>query len=243
MKERTVTVATTEKQSSTATFGKVGITAAEVEGIVTGEFPGIPDHYTDAEVLDHKVRSAFAIGLRAHDHLMAAVTEAKAEKIHETLNDPETGKRYKSWTAYITGVIGGLGLDMKAMSAKDKAFLIVLLFNAGMSQQAIAKSLAISPGTVNTAVKRGRELGSVDKDRETTASDGRTYKNTEGEAAAGAGEQAARQVLAARRALSAIKTATNSITEGGMDAESAAQVAGYVKEMQAALTALKKVAK
>lgn len=237
-----MTIVTTEG-NVVATFGRVEITAAEVEGIVTGEFPGIPDEYTDAEILDHKVRKAFAIGMRAHEYLLETVAEAKGAKIHETLTDPETGKRFKSWTAYVTNVIGGLGLDVKAMSPKEKAFLIVVLFNTGMSQQAIAKSLTISPGTVNTAVKRGRELGTVAKDRETTAADGRTYKDTEGKAAKGERAEAPKSLLAARRAVSAIKSVSNAIAEAELDEETAAAVAVYVKEMQTALTALKKTAK
>lgn len=173
-----MTVATTEKKS-TSVFGSVGITAEEVEGLVTGTFPGIPDEYTDAEILDHQVRKAFAISLHAQDYLTAVVTEAKEANVHKTLIDPETGKAYRSWTDYIGKVLAAQEIDVKGMGARQRGLLIAMLYNTGLSQGSVAKALGIGIATVNRSIQSAREAGEVAKDRKTVASDGREFAGTE----------------------------------------------------------------
>lgn len=211
-------------------------TAAEVETIVTGK---AADY---AVTLDREIRAGFSVVLESQHRLTEMVEEAKNARIHKSLVNPETGKAYRSWVEYITGVLSGLGLSAKGMPAKDKAFLIVMLYNTGLPQKGIAKALSISPGTVNTAIAKGRGEGLVDENRETTTTDGRTFKKTEGEGAKKTVTEVSRGEAAAKRALSALKT-INTVLSDGADEETREAIKALLGEMQTELTAAKKATK
>lgn len=168
-----------------------------------------------AVMLDREIRAGFTVVLESQNRLVALVKEAKDSQIHKMLTDPETGKAYKSWTAYIGNVIAGLDMDVKRLSARDKAFLVVMLYNTGMSQKVIASALAVGVGTVNRAIQAGRADGSVDAGRETESKDGRTFKDTEKDGAKDSGAKATK--TPAQKADAHVKALTNLLDQMSSD--------------------------
>lgn len=205
-------------------------TTAEVETIVTGK----PADY--AETLDREIRAGFSVVLESQHRLAQMVEEAKNARIHKTLINPETGKAYRSWVEYMGNVISGLELDVKSLSARDKAFLVVMLFNTGMSQRVIAEALSIGVGTANRAIQAGREAGTVKKDRDTTSKDGRTFKGAGDGAAKGKGPKVEKTAL--DRAQIHLRAVARLVEE--MDAE---QVAGLKKALASVGREVTKAAK
>lgn len=168
-----------------------------------------------AVTLDREIRAGFTVVLESQSRLVALVKEAKDSQIHKMLTDPETGKAYKSWTAYIGNVIAGLGADFRSMGARDKAFLVVMLYNTGMSQKVIASALSVGVGTANRAIQAGRADGSVDAERETESKDGRTFKGTEKDAAKGNESKATK--TPAQKADAHVKALTNLLDQMSAD--------------------------
>jgi hypothetical protein len=186
--------------------------------------------------LDREIRAGFAVVLESKARLLTMVEEAKGAEIHKLLTNPETGKAYRSWTDYIGGVIAGLDVDFKGMGARDKAFLVVLLYNTGMSQKVIAKALNIGVATVNRAIQAGRESGNVDKDRKTVAADGREFSDTEGEDAATPKPKAEEKPI--EKAVGHVKSLSALV--GDMDADQLQALKGALSTLGREVTAAAK---
>lgn len=126
----------------------------------------------DAATLDREIRDGFTVVLTSAEKLRELVAEAKASQIHKMLNDPATGKAYKSWTAYVTNVVSSLGVTYKGIPRGTRHIVVGMLLNAGMSQSAIHKATGLALGTINADRKALVASGEVDPEVEAEATDG-----------------------------------------------------------------------
>lgn len=119
---------------------------AKVTPVIEGE---LPLDKTKAEALDKKIGTAVEGVKKAVGDadarivkLTDLVNEAKAGQIHVALG-------FASWTAYFTERV-----QAPVVSITERRNVIALLHDAGMSQRDIAKTVEISPATVNATVQQ-----------------------------------------------------------------------------------------
>ncbi len=119
---------------------------AKVAPVIEGE---LPLDKTKAEALDKKIGTAVEGVKKAVGDadarivkLTDLVNEAKAGQIHVALG-------FASWTAYFTERV-----QAPVVSITERRNVIALLHDAGMSQRDIAKTVEISPATVNATVQQ-----------------------------------------------------------------------------------------
>lgn len=116
----------------------------------------------EASRMDREIRDGFRAVLGSKHRLTDMIAEAKSQKIHLILNDPETGKPYKSWTAYMKNVVQGFGVDAQSLSKGDRDLMIAVLYGAGMSIKQAADTLGTSFGTAQRAVAKAKAGGDLD---------------------------------------------------------------------------------
>ncbi|HSX68444.1 sigma factor-like helix-turn-helix DNA-binding protein [Nocardioides sp.] len=190
----------------------------------------------EAARLDREIRDGFRVVLHSHDALLNLIEEAKGQQIHKMLSDPATGKAYKSWTAYLTDVLGSLNVDVKTLSTQSRRHLFVLIYNAGMPQKAIAEALKVSAGAVNKAIQQGRESGDVDADRETVGRDGKVTKKTN---QSKGGDDDSKVIADAKRLLTTAKR----IAAAEIEEADRELLSDLLTQVQAELTKAKKATK
>ena len=123
-----------------------GKAVAKVTPVIEGE---LPLDKTKAEALDKKIGTAVEGVKKAVGDadarivkLTDLVNEAKAGQIHVALG-------FASWTAYFTERV-----QAPVVSLTERRNVIALLHDAGMSQRDIAKTVEVSPATVNATVQQ-----------------------------------------------------------------------------------------
>ena len=220
-------------------FGKVGVSAAEVEAMVNGQ--PIPDTFTDAEVLDRELRAGFTAMTIQRQKIAQLIEEAKTSQIHKTLTDPETGKAYRSLGSYLGNVIATLGIDFSNKAHKaDRDFIVILLLGAKVSQSQVATALDLSIGLVNKIAQAARAAGELESGK-VEGADG--VERDGGSASADDKERDSKVVADAKRLLTTVKRIAKALSEDQTTDENKATLSDLLAQVQTELTSAKKAVK
>lgn len=100
---------------------------------------------TAAEKLDARIRKVAASIIDSTNTLHELIEKAETTQIHLLLTDPETGKPYATWQAYVTNVAKGMP---PVRGKSDRRAQIRFLLGANLSVRAIAEIADVSKSLV-----------------------------------------------------------------------------------------------
>lgn len=104
----------------------------------------------EAKQLDEQLRRWAKIAADNFVRVTGLIAEAKEKAIWKLVDDPETGKPFRTWQSYIASVIGR---EMEPLAAVNRNALVKMLLDEGLSQRAAAEAAKTSPATVNEVAK------------------------------------------------------------------------------------------